>query len=285
MRRPRFRFTTRSIMAAVGICAVVLWIIVICYRYGWTWIVVRDVRRGLSTKYSVAGFRSAGPRAIDALREALGSEQVKTRMSAVTSLGRIGPDAKSAVSELANTARHDQDRNVRIFAVVSLGQIGPAAAEAVGPLVGLLEYEEDAQMILVTVEALGRIGPPAKTALPVLASMAKNPGHFAHVFAALAMCRIGPEGRSEAAVVLPTLITRLTTAKSARERTWAAEVLSEMAPTAGEAIPALEAATHDIDQEVRRAARRALELIKRVPSKTESGETQYPSTPSRTRNE
>jgi hypothetical protein len=43
MRLPRVRFTTRSAMVVVGICALILWITPIGYQYWWTWTVVGDV--------------------------------------------------------------------------------------------------------------------------------------------------------------------------------------------------------------------------------------------------
>ncbi len=85
------------------------------------------------------------------------------------------------------------------------------------------------------------------------------------MFAARALCRIGPEGRAEALVVVPALITQLATGKTPRDRAWAAEVINAIGPPAAEAIPALEAAAYGNDQDVRGAARAALEAVKRAP--------------------
>ena len=98
-----------------------------------------------------------------------------------------------------------------MYAAASLGQIGSDAGEAVEPLIELVRHEPDLQVILVAIEALGRIGPAARPAIPVLASIAKNPQHWARVWAALALWRIGSEGRTEASVVVPTLINQLAT--------------------------------------------------------------------------
>jgi HEAT repeat protein len=263
-------------MIAVGICALILWLIPIGYEYWWTWSVIRDIRNGQATRYSALGYAQAGPRAMRALREAVRSDVAKTRLSAVQALGSLGREGKAGVPELAEAARHDPDRNVRMFAAVSLGQIGPEAAEAVGPLIGLLEQETDPQVILTAVEALGRIGPEARAAIPVLSAMAKDPRHFAQVFAALALWRIGPEGRPTASVVVPSLINQLATGTMPRSRAWPAEVLAEMAPVAGDAIPALQAAEQDIDPSVRRAARAALEAIKGTANHGDAGEPASP---------
>ncbi len=272
MRLPRIRFTVRRLMTGVAICALALWIAPVCHQYWWTWTVVRDVKRG-TRRASPEGFWAAGPASVRALRETVRNGQKKTRLAAVQTLGDIGHDGRAAVSDLAkpaipdliDAALHDQDREVRIYAVVSLGQMGPAAGAAVEPLIELLHkvhYEEDPQMICVILDALGLIGPRARPALPVLASMAKNPQHGARAFAARAMYRIGPEGRAEASLVVPALIKELATGKSPRERVSAAIFLADMASVAEEAIPALLTAGQDQDQEVRRAVAAALEAVK-----------------------
>src|SRR5207249_4425666 len=111
MRLPRFQFTIRRLMVAVGICTMILGIAPICfktcYEYWWMWTVLRDVKRGQSTRYSAEGFSRVGPRSVQALRDALKSDQNKTRLAAVQSLGVIGQDAKAAVRDLAKPAVPD----------------------------------------------------------------------------------------------------------------------------------------------------------------------------------
>ncbi len=250
-------------MLAIGLCALILWLIPIGYHWAWTWTVIRDVKRGQSTRYSAIGFANAGPRAFQALREALKSDQAKTRMAAVQSLGMIGEDAKAAVPDLVDTALHDQDQLVRIYAVASLGRIGPGAREAVVPLLKLLQTEQDPQIVATVIQTFHELGPTAKPALPVLAAMAKDPQCLSRFMAAWAICRIAPEARAEVAALVPHLIVQLTTDKQPNSRRFAAEVLAEIGPAAQEAIPALSAATEDQDRAVRQAAGKALEAIKR----------------------
>jgi HEAT repeat protein len=276
MRWPFVRFRTRSAMIAVAICALLLWFAPIGYQYWWTWIVIRDVKSGQATRYSAPGYATAGPRALRALREAIRSDTVKTRVAAVQVLGTIGRDAKAAVPDLAEAARRDPDRDVRIFAAASLGQIGSDAGEAVEPLIEVVRHEPDLQQVLVAIEALGRIGPAARPAIPVLASIAKNPEHSARVFAALAMWRIGSEGRAQASVIVPTLINQLATDPSPRSRAWAAKVLAEMAPIAGAAAPALRSAKEDLDAGVCRAAEVALAAIEGKPEHADSDDVDSP---------
>ena len=276
MRWPRVRFRTRSAMIAVAICAMLLWFAPIGYQYYWTWTVIRDIKSGQAMRYSPLGYARAGPPAMQALREAIRSDTVKTRAAAVQVLGTIGRDAKAAVADLAEAARRDPDRDVRIFAAASLGQIGSDAGEAVEPLIELVRHEPDLYVILVAIETLGRIGPAAGPAIPDLASIAKNPQHSARVWAALALWRIGSEGRAEASVVVPTLINQLATDPSPQSRAWAAQVLAEMAPIAGAAAPALRSATEDPDASVCRAARDALAAIKGKSEHADSDDVRSP---------
>ena len=260
MNRPRPRFTTRSLMLAVGLCAVTIWLFIwlipVGYRWAWTWTVIRDVKRGESTRYSAIGFASAGPRTFQALRDALKSDQAKTRMAAAQSLGAIGKDAKDAVPDLLEIVLHDPDKLVRIYAANSLGQIGPGAREAVEPLIKLLQTEQDLQVVGTVIQTFHDLGPTAKAALPVLATMAKDPKCHSRLMAAWAMCRVGPERREEAAALVPELIVQLTD-QNANSRRFAADVLAEIGPAAESAVPALSAATEDQDGAVRKAAGKA----------------------------
>jgi len=283
---PRIRFTVRRLMAAVGICALLVWIAPICFEYGWTWTVLRDVKLGRSTRYSAEGFARIGPRSVQALREALRSGQKKTRVDALQSLGVIARDEQAAVQEMAKPAvpdlidaLRDKDDDVRIWAAITLGQIGPDAVSAVEPLVALLRDEQHPQVISCAVRSLGEIGPGAKAALPVLAAMVQNPGFTARVFATQAFWRVGPKGRAEASIVVPILIDQFVTSKDTRMREWVTEILCEIGPAAQEAVPALSSAAGDPDQRVGLAARRALEAIKGSPSEPERGGSDTPLSP------
>ena len=176
----------------------------------------------------------------------------------------IGPDAKAAVPELI-VALRDPDREVKMAAVFTLGEIGPAAADAVEPLMRVVnEYEKDPGIAIMAIDAIGRIGPAAGRVVPVFAAMLKAPRHNAWINVAMALCRIGPEGRAEASSTVPALIEMLETDKWAPNRRFAAEVLSEIGPAARQAIPALTAAADDSDPQVRDAAQNALTVLERA---------------------
>jgi hypothetical protein len=163
MAMPRVRFTVRRMMAAIGLCAFILWSIPFCMKYWFTWTLLSDVKHGRSTRYSSEAYSQIGPPSVQALRDSLRSNQKTTRLAAIESIAVIGRDKRDAVSGLArpavpdliDAALQDKYRDVRIFAAVSLGQIGPAAGAAVEPLIELLRtlpYEEDPQMVLVTID-------------------------------------------------------------------------------------------------------------------------------------
>ena len=238
--------------------------------------VVRDVRRGESGRYSKIGYSMAGPHAVEALRVALRSDQTKTRLSAAQTLGTMGSDAavRRTRAHRCRTARPEQaceDRRSR-----KPRTDRPRASQAVEPLLELLRHEEDLQVILTVIEALGRIGPGARAAIPALAAMVKEPRHHAWNFAAVALCRIGPEGRAEASAAIPALIESLTKDQNAGVRRTAATFLAEMGPGARQAIPALTAATQDPAQEVRRAAVETLKVLNGTMVETGPGEPKAP---------
>jgi HEAT repeat protein len=274
MRRPRIQFTVRRLMLAIAVCALTLGIAPVAFRSGyklwWTWIVVQDIKSSGQSRASAEGYEMAGPRALEALREAVRSGPKKTRLHAMQELGRIGQDPTPAFRELARpavpdliAALTDDDEEIRIWAAITLGQTGPNGANAVEPLVAaaLLSYDDHPQLVVCAIKALGEIGPAARPALPVLAPMVNERDNRTHIIAVHAFWRIGPKGPAEASLVVPRLLDRLTASKNSRERAWIAEILSEMGPSAREAIPALSTAADDPDTQVASAARKALKAV------------------------
>jgi HEAT repeat protein len=287
MRLPRFKFSVRSLMVAVAVCAAIVWLAPMAGKYWWTWTVIRDVKRGQSQRYSAEGFSRAGPLSVEALRDALESDKKTTRLDALRSLSVIGRDPSDAVRALATpavpgliNALQDKDDDIRMEAAAALGQIGSNAAGAVEPLIVAsrdgqhpLASAGAIQVSASAIRALGEIGPSAKSALPALAKMVEDPRHRFHIFALHAFWRIGPKGPAEASVVVPKLIARLSTSKDPRERAWLAEILTEIGPAARDAIPALTTAAADSDPQLRVAARKALSFVTGAKDKPESDVT------------
>jgi HEAT repeat protein len=276
-------------MLAIAVCALTFGIAPVAFRSGyklwWTWVVVQDVERG-QFRFSPEGYATAGPRALQALREAVRSGAKKTRLDAMQTLGMIGQDlspkyrklAKPAVPDLIE-ALTDEDEEIRIWAAITLGHIGSNAASAVEPLIGLVQDEAHPVVVPNAITALGEIGPPAIRALPVLAPMVNDPEHRNHVMAIQAFWRIGPKGLGEASLVIPKLIDRLQTTKSSHERAWVAGVLGGMGSAAREAIPALSMAAEDPEQQVSSAASNALRALAGTETNPESDVPTNPGIP------
>ena len=253
------------VIVSFAVCAVLIWLVPYSFQAAWLIVLHRDVSRGRSTGYSAQGLAKGGPGVVRALRANLKSDQVNLRIDAVRSLGVLGPEAKAAVPELIGALR-DPDSAVKIAAISTLGEIGPAAADAVEPLMTMVnDYEKDPGTATMAIDALGRIGPGARRVVPDFITMLKAPGHYPWLNVAMALCRMGPEGRAEVSSTVPALIEILENDKWAPSRRLAAEVLSEIGPAARQAIPgARAAATDDGDPQVRRAAHNALTVLCRA---------------------
>jgi HEAT repeat protein len=270
-------------MLAIAILALTLGITPIAFRrfheLWWTWTVIQDVQRGRS-RASPEGYAMAGPRALEALREAVRSGAQKTRLHAMQELGRIGQDPTPAFRELARPAvpdlidaLTDEDEEIRIWAAISLGQLGSNAASAVEPLIvaASLSYDDHPQLVVSAIQALGEIGPAARPALPILVPMVDDPENRSHIMAIHAFWRIGPKGQAEASIVVPKLLERLSSSKNSRERAWIAEILADIGPAAESAIPALATAGADPDPAVAGAARNALRSVRARGASDETG--------------
>ena len=155
-----------------------------------------------------------GEAAMPALIDTLRGPDPAARLTAVISLGRIGPPAKAAVEALEKrldepdpnvrltaaialwriTGRHEKltaeiDRSlseanewVCTYAAIAIGKIGPEAKAAVPGLVAILQNRLDSppgdivtwEWVPYGVRALGQIGPAAREAIPVLERYAKQ---------------------------------------------------------------------------------------------------------------
>ncbi len=107
---------------------------------------------------------------ISVLINDLTNKDATVRLSAVTALASIGPDAKEATPALI-TVLNDQDASVRGGAARALGKIG-FATEAVIPALMMALEDQDEYVRVDVANALGYIGPAAEEAVPVLKHVA-----------------------------------------------------------------------------------------------------------------
>jgi HEAT repeat protein len=202
---------------------------------------------------------AVGKAAVGDLAEAL--KDKKARLHALRALKRIGPDAKAAVSALADVVKDDKGAfsPASTEACEALGRIGPAAKEAVPVLIDAVKIKAPGSSVrLQAAIALGRIGPSAKDAVPALIEAVKEPAFRGPLrwHAATALGQIGKDSRD----AIPALVEIVKDTKAGPARVVVVEALGEIgADPRGEAVDTLKEAAKDAT--LRDAATRALEKL------------------------
>lgn len=150
---------------------------------------------------------------------------------AAEALGKIGPDAKSAMPELKKLL-DDNDPVVRTAAAFAVLRIEPGekgtADTALATLQSGLESTEERARI-ESARALGHVGNIAERAIPSLCTALKDDQPHVQAFAAEALARIGT----------PSISCVLEGLNDDKSRHWAVVVLGEIGPAATSAVPAL----------------------------------------------
>ncbi len=191
--------------------------------------------------------------AIEPLIHALSDDNLDVRWSAAEALHNIG---EPAVEPLLKTLRNIGDRDVKWSIVEILG--GIRDRRAVEPLIHALS--DDAENVRMSAAwALGRIGDP-EAVLPLFQALKDRNGNVRKA-AAEALAMIG--------VPAIDVLIRGLREKDAHLRKTCAEILSEIRDV--RAAEALFQARMDDDQEVRRAALRALDKIQRDAARVKGG--------------
>ncbi|MBD2388621.1 HEAT repeat domain-containing protein [Cylindrospermum sp. FACHB-282] len=193
--------------------------------------------------------------AISELIETLKDENPLVRMSAANALGKIGLKAQIAIPDLIATLQ-DQDEEVRQEAATALSRIG---SPAVSPLIATLK-DNNIDVRLNAISALGKIGVDAKTAVPALMDALKdnNPKIQYKVIAALG--QIGPE--AQAAI---TILTTKLNDPNWQVRANTVHALGNIGTLAKSAVPVLLNLLKDEDAVVRQRTTFALGKIGAVP--------------------
>ncbi len=236
---------------------------------------------------AVQAIAHVGPAAVAPLVQFLSHPDKYVRRHATWGLGKLGPQARSAMASLC-AALHDTDPRTASGAAQALGSLGPAAAAAVP---ALTEAMRGTNVVLcrLAAKALSQIGEPA---VPTLLFHLRHHDPFVRGEAAVAVGWIG----GAAAEAVPALIDMLLTSTpapratadhiqyggsgigtpiasphepepgSAEEtsRLAAVTALGRIGAAAADAIPLLTAAAEGPGEQVRSAAQVALRQIQGV---------------------
>jgi HEAT repeat protein len=220
----------------------------------------------------------------------LGSPDAKVRRSASFAIGKIGPDAASAVPRLLAALR-DTDPTVADAAAFALGEIGPGAASALPSLVVVLEDKKaDPRVRRSAAYAIGCLKPNHPSAVAALAGALDDASPAVRQNAAWSLGRI-PLGLTAPAILkgletkindsdpvvrrdvagaignfghdahrtLPTLLARLPGENDVEVRKAILNTLVNLVgPEDTSAVPALRAALKDTDSDAVRFAAFAL---------------------------
>lgn len=189
---------------------------------------------------------------VSILTQALSAPDDEIRAMAVIGLGELGPGTGGAILPALTSAIHDGAEQVRKRAARSLGDLGPAAAAALPHLISALR-DPTTCVRLEALAAIGRIGPDAEPAVPFIVPLLSDEETRVRTVAAATLKKIGPD-------CIPYLVEAMSDPDAIlRERS--ALLLGQLGATSDDAIEALLEALADFDEDVRTAARRALELI------------------------
>lgn len=145
----------------------------------------KDVALRLACVRAIPKAAPSPAEAVDALTPGVKDANANVRRLAVTALGRYGPQAAPAASELA-AALADEPR-IRTAAVSALAGIGAPAVPAL--VKQLASAETDVKLSAITTLAL--IGPPARDAVTALKPLAADGDPNIQKAAATALTRIG----------------------------------------------------------------------------------------------
>lgn len=191
------------------------------------------------------------------LTQALAAPDDEVRAMAVIGLGELGSGSGPSVVAALTGAIHDGCEQVRRRAVRSLGDLGRASLPALPHLIAALR-DPITCVRLEAMSALGRIGPDAEPAVPYLVSLLADEETRVRTVAGATLKKIGPD-------CVPYLVEAMTDPDAIlRER--AALLLGQLRATDDASIEALLEALSDYDEDVRTAARKAIELIEAEPA-------------------
>jgi HEAT repeat protein len=225
-----------------------------------SWVVRREAAHALEAT------GPEGADAVPALVETLDDTEPVVRCFAARALWRVSGESEKPVRTLValvnSPDRTPEGSSRRLQAIEALGEMGPDAALAIPALISALHDKENPSNGIPggAAEALGRIGPRAQGAEAALTALLDDEGSYVRVKAAQALWRILRRSDPSVRVLMEVLKNREC---DVFQRTLAVRALAEIGAEARTAVPTLEAAVGDPNQEISSAAREALERIER----------------------
>jgi HEAT repeat protein len=203
-----------------------------------------------------------GPESVPRSVAELAHRDAWVRWHAAYALGQAGPKAGAAVGPLAKVLENlAEEEYVRGAAAWALGRIGPPAAAGAVPLLTRTLASQHVSVRRNAAEALGQFGRAARGGVADIEKLLSDPDAVARVEAAAALWKIDRSPRA-----VPSLLRSLDSGGPGACR--AAAVLGELDFEPDRVVPGLMGSLGQGDDDVRRAAMRALERIgpKTVPA-------------------
>ena len=207
---------------------------------------------------SLRALAAVGQPAVPGMIRMLRYEEVRPLVARV--LAQLGPQAAEAVPALTAALAESPPETQREI-LFALGSIGPASQSAVPTIAHLLK-NENPKVRYSAVYALGRIGPAAAAAAPAVRANLASEDPFYQMTSAWVLVRIDPAGPEVAQLTMP-LLTMALEHDRAFVRVEAADALGRLGPAAASALPALQEAVAEDDNElVRQTATEAIAAIR-----------------------
>ena len=204
--------------------------------------------------------------AVDTLKRLLpknpesGGKPPLFRQEVVTTLGNIGPRSHPALPMLVELLADGTPDSVREATAIALGKIGKESRVAVDQLIHVLQSNCRIALADRVARALGDIGCADQRVRTALVNLWLMPVHSQsnQVQIAIALCKLKIEARG----LLPSLTATLVANRDTSLRRSAAEALAWCSKTDLDVVPALTAALHDEDEEVKKLAEAGLAQMK-----------------------
>lgn len=143
---------------------------------------------------ALSQYKAAASPALPALVELLQDESrsVEARWNAARTIGKIGPEAVSAVPALMKFLK-DKDGTLREHCAEAIGDIGPGVGpEAITALIPVLS-DPVTRVRRDAVRSLGYIGPAAREAVPEIKKLVEDKEEMVREAARAALKKVAPE--------------------------------------------------------------------------------------------